>query len=320
MPARFELYRVVDGVTRLGGSFLNRVFGDMDTRIAELENVKASWEGAIKLLTDQGLLRINAVMGPSLEALNGILDDARASLLDLQVNGLSAVIATFDPIKADLATAKTAANTATAAATAAANTAINAAANIPAIRFYTWDNRGNVRTDAVPGGTSLVIIDGLGIFTWIAGNNQPDDDETAFATASPAGVWLLAASHWDIDYANWLPDIDLLKSRLDALKAQADAADTRDVSFEGKVLKGTASCTLSNLAAGAGFTFTGTIAGALVGSPVVATPPAAMDQRTSITAYVSAANTITVQIGNPSATALSSSLGTGTWGLLVVNP
>lgn len=66
MPSRFEKYRVKDGVTPLGERFLNPVFQDIDLRLAGLEDLRLSWEAAVRAVSDYGLVRINDVLGPAL--------------------------------------------------------------------------------------------------------------------------------------------------------------------------------------------------------------------------------------------------------------
>ncbi|HWO57703.1 MAG TPA: hypothetical protein VNN55_09075 [bacterium] len=74
MPSRFEKYRFRDGVTPLSEDTFNRVLRDIDLRIVALEEIKASWEEAVRILTDQGLLRINEALLPALETLQYQID------------------------------------------------------------------------------------------------------------------------------------------------------------------------------------------------------------------------------------------------------
>jgi hypothetical protein len=76
---------------------------------------------------------------------------------------------------------------------------------------YSYENRGNVRS--VDGyGDNKVFIESLGMFRWVAGSTEIDDDETCFSTAT--GAWLLEAAAWDFVFANWYPEIDNISSRL----------------------------------------------------------------------------------------------------------
>ena len=59
---------------------------------------------------------------------------------------------------------------------------------------YTYDDRNDLRS--IDGATDqAVIIDGLGVFQYLAGSTETDDDETCFA--SPSGRWLIQAMHPD---------------------------------------------------------------------------------------------------------------------------
>lgn len=60
------------------------------------------------------------------------------------------------------------------------------------IPIYTYDNRANLR--GLKGG--LAVVEGLGLFSHASGSDEPDDDESCFATAT--GRWLLAAVSWDV--------------------------------------------------------------------------------------------------------------------------
>jgi hypothetical protein len=78
MPTRFESYRVRDGVTRLDERFLNRVFGDLDLRLAELEGLQISWESAVTELTAFGLARIDEALRVTFDGLTQREAEAQA--------------------------------------------------------------------------------------------------------------------------------------------------------------------------------------------------------------------------------------------------
>lgn len=42
----------------------------------------------------------------------------------------------------------------------------------------------------------MALIDGLGLFVFHVGSDEPDDDESCFATSN--GRWLLEAPSWDL--------------------------------------------------------------------------------------------------------------------------
>ena len=165
-----------------------------------------------------------------------------------------------------------------------------------------YDSRATLR-DGSPSAGDLVLVDGLGLFVWVAGSDEPDDDESCFATA--AGRWLLMCPSWDVVNDWQLPDDDAR----DAWDEDEPArfASSFDASFASRVLHGTATCTITSVAATSSATFTGTITGAAVGDRVIATPPAQLESdaantgRLSYHAYVSALNTVTVVLCNASA-------------------
>jgi YD repeat-containing protein len=80
MSTQFERYRFRDGRTLLNERTFNPIFRDIDLRIAALEQVQASWEAAVELLTTQGLLRINETIQPTLDTLNADVAAAQALL------------------------------------------------------------------------------------------------------------------------------------------------------------------------------------------------------------------------------------------------
>lgn len=77
MPTRFESYRMRDGVTPLSEDFFNAVFGDIDTRIAELEQRRADWQEVVDELTAFGLQRIDSLVGPSMAEVNAMIEQLR---------------------------------------------------------------------------------------------------------------------------------------------------------------------------------------------------------------------------------------------------
>lgn len=85
MPLRFENYRMRDGITPLAEDYFNPVLRDLDTRIAALEDKRADLQGVIDQLSKFGLERINALMGPAIESLNDLLDQARDKLEELKI-------------------------------------------------------------------------------------------------------------------------------------------------------------------------------------------------------------------------------------------
>lgn len=125
MPSRFEKYRLKDGVTRLGASFFNPVFQDIDLRISGLESLQVAWEVAVARVTQFGLARINEVIAPTSTELDNIRADALAALADLQTAldtfeaaGLADILAWKNDVTAQISGLSTAVETAESNATA----------------------------------------------------------------------------------------------------------------------------------------------------------------------------------------------------------
>lgn len=69
-----DRYRVKDGITTLGESFLNAIFADLDTRLHGLEELKVSWLAAVTELQNFGLERINGALEPTMMEMNQLLE------------------------------------------------------------------------------------------------------------------------------------------------------------------------------------------------------------------------------------------------------
>jgi YD repeat-containing protein len=95
MPTRFEKYRMRDGVTPLSQDYFNPIFGDIDARIADLEERRADLQTVVDELTQFGLQRIDTLVGPAMAEVTAMLE-----LLRLRRDQLEAAIGNV----ADLAT------------------------------------------------------------------------------------------------------------------------------------------------------------------------------------------------------------------------
>lgn len=174
------------------------------------------------------------------------------------------------------------------------------------IPVLAYDSRGNLRSVDGPNGKQT-IVEGLGLFVFRTGSDEPDDDESCFATAT--GRWLLEAAHWDVVSMWQLPD--------------DEARDDAIAEINGKFLYGTATCTITSLANASGASFTGTVTGAAVGDRVIANPPAqlgniALDTgHLSYYAWVSAPDTITVMLTSSSAANTNTAIRTA-WPITVI--
>ena len=193
--------------------------------------------------------------------------------------------------------------------------------SIPVILY---EDRGTLRTNTT---ANRAIVDGLGLFVFETGSDEPDDDESCFATST--GRWLLEAVHWDVVDAWGLPDNEYRDEQIaTAVTAAETVADLStsvtnlstsvtnlSTRWPGRVLYGTATSSITSVSAVTQVSFTGTVAGAATADRVFATPPNALGARVAYFARVTAADTVTVYINNPSAA--SQTLSTGTWLLSV---
>lgn len=84
MPTRFEAYRMRDGVTPLSEDYFNPVLADIDARIAQLEDQRASLQGVIDDLTAFGLQRIDVLIGPAIAQTQATLDALQELRADLE--------------------------------------------------------------------------------------------------------------------------------------------------------------------------------------------------------------------------------------------
>lgn len=182
---------------------------------------------------------------------------------------------------------------------------------------FSYATRSRLRSLS-PVETALAVVDGLGLFTWEAGSNQPEDDETCFATASPAGCWLMRTMHWDVAFAILDDEFEVLRARLD----QCDLRETATAAFKSRFCSGSAAVSgVSSIGATVTYTITVTVPGALVGSPVAIAPVAGLNAYLLPTALVSAANTVTIKLYNIYAGgSISSGMPNGTWNVVVINP
>lgn len=76
---------------------------------------------------------------------------------------------------------------------------------IPVV-YVAYDNRGSIRSIIARDG-EIIFIESIGMFRWVAGSTEPDDDETCFVTSG--GAWLLELPHFDfLDAANSIEEME----------------------------------------------------------------------------------------------------------------
>lgn len=119
MPSRFEKYRFTKK-TVLSDETFNRIWQDIDVRIAALEDTQKDWEGAVRQLTEHGLRRIEEVLRPSYEHMQNRRQQADELVgqihalrqnADSMINArrdevLQQITATRDQALADISTAR----------------------------------------------------------------------------------------------------------------------------------------------------------------------------------------------------------------------
>lgn len=183
-----------------------------------------------------------------------------------------------------------------------------------AIVVYSYDNRATLRTLS-PTPSAMLAVEGLGLFLWTSGSTEPDDDETAFATAS--GVWTMVAADPEYVIASLMQGDDAI-----AVVAAEAAANAAADAVATKILEGSFSMSATSLATITSTSFTATVTGAAVGDGVVVNPgdgfgtSAADKGKLSYVAYVSSANTVTVTIRNASAS--TANMTASTWSVFVI--
>jgi hypothetical protein len=135
-----------------------------------------------------------------------------------------------------------------------------------------------------PLNNDLILVESLGLFIFVSGSTEPDDDETAFATAS--GVWELLAPHYNV--------ISKIQGIEDAWQ-------------NSRILFGNVNNSITSLAPSASVSFSGTVTGSSVGDNVLVILPSVA----FIIAYgiVTSANTVTIYLSNPSASTQSVPIG-----------
>lgn len=147
-----------------------------------------------------------------------------------------------------------------------------------------YDSRNNLRSMTPAEGDQYIVTD-LGLFVFSLGSTAIDDDESCFATAT--GCWLIQAAGWDFIEAWTMPRESLQEQQLAQLFA--------------KTLTGSGISGVTSIATLTQVSFNIVVAGAAVGNTVAVSPPNALEARVALYARVTAANTVTVYLNNPSA-------------------
>jgi hypothetical protein len=176
-----------------------------------------------------------------------------------------------------------------------------------------YADRGTLRTTVVDD-KSLAVVEELGLFVYSAtSTEEPDDDETCFSTAE--GQWLLESVHWNLISAWQFPDWQYTRDTLEDLNER----------ISDSVIVGSVTCSITSIATLTSTAFSGTVRGAEVGDVVIVNPPAALGTdaastgRLSFHAYISAADIVTVQLCNASASTATTNAAIQTpWPVMVI--
>jgi len=158
MPSQFDKYRFRDGLTPLSERTFNPIFRDVDNRIAAIEALKISWLNAVALVTAQGLKRIDAVLQPSVDAVNQAVADAQAILAglpDVATNAdvAAAVANLVNQAMMDAALAKPSAVAYSYDANGNVTQQVETIGAVTRTTSYTYDANGNIATVVIADGT-----------------------------------------------------------------------------------------------------------------------------------------------------------------------
>ena len=162
------------------------------------------------------------------------------------------------------------------------------------VHRLTYEQRGQLRTLGYPG-LAWAMVDGLGLFAFEVGNTGPDDDETAFVKTG--GAWLMQCPSFDLVDA-WM-HVAAAPTRDAVAALQSTAAPLRRVTTS----------SITTVAANTKASFDVGVPGAVRSRGAYVSPPADLAAPLSLYARVSALDTVTVYITNPSATPASVSTG-----------
>lgn len=181
------------------------------------------------------------------------------------------------------------------------------------ITLVSYVNRATLRA-LTPVANDLRIVEGLGLFRWVSASTELDDDETAFATVG--GVWEMTSTDPEYMHSVIAAEADEVSRRVEASALAVTTA------VAAKFLRTTFLMSLTSLAATSSSAFVVPLGKAVVGDSIVVTPGNAFgtslaDQSgLSFSAYVSAADTVSVSIRNSSAVAAA--MSASTWTVLVI--
>lgn len=157
---------------------------------------------------------------------------------------------------------------------------------------FTYGNRGQLRTFVAIAGAGATV-EGLGLFVYVPGSSEPDDDESCFATGT--GRWLLEAVSYDLVNA-WMAPI------LEQIPANVVGA-----------IYGYGNCAITIVSANSQASFNILVDGAELNDRVLAAPPIAMTYQMSFLARVTSSGVVTIYLNNANPNSLSAAGPVGIW-------
>lgn len=164
--------------------------------------------------------------------------------------------------------------------------AINEVLETSRVRTIKYDDRDILR-QLTPNGEAAIVVENLGLFTHVVGSDEPDDDESCFATQT--GRWLLQAAAWDlIDAWNSGKD-DLADRQFEALNQ-----------FKNLFLMGVGTSDIAAVAADSSVSFLVNLPGASINNVAVFAQTRFNDARLHATARVAYPDVVEITVHNPS--------------------
>jgi hypothetical protein len=228
MPTRFDKYRFKDGKTALSERTFNPIFQDVDNRIAALEGVEISWEGAVNALNEIGLERIDGIVSVSAGKLDDAAVQAEALVAYMDIASNSSIANAEAVLNTLLST--TTANLA--ALQIPAPSGVGDAAKVPTINdagngfvlslpktivLNAPPDAGTVTLAVGVTNGQLAVVDGYGVYKYESSNTDAADGETVIQPSSGSGRWVLIAPSWDFVWAYMSVVIDNLQTQITAL-------------------------------------------------------------------------------------------------------
>lgn len=355
MPSRIDRYRMKDGVTPLAERYFNPVWQDIDLRIAELEQLRMGWQEAVRLVSDAGLARINEVIRGPVEIVNAAIEQVQQTLAELPdvvvqseldsalqaealaraalaqqielINTALAGLGATDPFPSMdgkdgtwLGTDGVARHWGTPTVTsldkgsarAGQLLAINQAGAVVGLpNVVLVDTLAALRALTPAGDSQWALWKDTGLYLFQQAATGIDDGELVIQPTAGGGRWLLQALGWDMVAAMLAADlarVDELETMLATILPHLPRAN----------LTTTATCSAAALASLATFDFSVNVTGAEVGDPVIVAPPGLLDARLGYGSSVTASGVVTIRLFNPSASATTGYVGTGSWGVAVI--